>query len=523
MACLTIADDGHADRATRSCKRAATSQFDSSLEAALVDDEEAAAAARPRSSEPSGQTCKDARDARQAVRGAELPSKMMATTRRRESSTVGTAIAASLSCWRRRSGRRARSRPTMPCASRSPAGGRDLYKIAMPLPLGDKASATTAQTVLSNDLSLSRLLQGARPKAIVPRQPAGRAARDQSAGLAQRRRRGRGQGARDRLRQRREVRVPAVRGRPRATRRCLSKDYRGPMSQARQLVHQWSPTRWSSTTRARTASSPRRSRSRQGDGGKRRDIMVMDWDGDGAQRGHQGVAEHPADVVAVGRRRSRSPRSSTASPTCIVVPAGGGKPRVDVGAARAEHGRAPGRPTAARSRRRCRRTATARSTSCRRRTDHQAADQRSRHRHLADLVARRRAHRLRLRPPRQPADLGDVGRRLGAAQADAARELQPGAVVVPARRIRRRSRSPRATRRWRPTSSPSTPTPEQYTRVTEGHGSSVRPTLGAERARHRLRALERRSGCRRRTGAPSGRSIKRQREAPQWSPSLMKH
>ncbi|MCA1664172.1 MAG: hypothetical protein LC659_07880, partial [Myxococcales bacterium] len=35
------------------------------------------------------------------------------------------------------------------------SGGRDLYKMAVPLAIGDKASATTAQTVLSNDLALS--------------------------------------------------------------------------------------------------------------------------------------------------------------------------------------------------------------------------------------------------------------------------------------------------------------------------------------------------------------------------------
>src|SRR6476469_6724525 len=35
------------------------------------------------------------------------------------------------------------------------AGGRDLYKIAVPLPLGDRASAQTAADVVSNDLLMS--------------------------------------------------------------------------------------------------------------------------------------------------------------------------------------------------------------------------------------------------------------------------------------------------------------------------------------------------------------------------------
>ena len=35
------------------------------------------------------------------------------------------------------------------------SGGRDLYKMAIPMPLGDKTSGATAQTVLSNDLALS--------------------------------------------------------------------------------------------------------------------------------------------------------------------------------------------------------------------------------------------------------------------------------------------------------------------------------------------------------------------------------
>ena len=47
------------------------------------------------------------------------------------------------------------------------AGGRDLYKLAVPIPLGDKATAQTALEVMQNDLTLSGFFKVIDPKATL--------------------------------------------------------------------------------------------------------------------------------------------------------------------------------------------------------------------------------------------------------------------------------------------------------------------------------------------------------------------
>src|SRR5262245_45666980 len=47
------------------------------------------------------------------------------------------------------------------------AGGRDLYKMALPLAMGDRGIAQTAQDVLGNDLALSGFFKVVDPKAYL--------------------------------------------------------------------------------------------------------------------------------------------------------------------------------------------------------------------------------------------------------------------------------------------------------------------------------------------------------------------
>ncbi len=66
------------------------------------------------------------------------------------------------------------------------------------------------------------------------------------------------------------------------------------------------------------------------------------------------------------------------------------------------------------------------------RQDHQAAHQQPRHRDLTELVARRQAAGVRLRPRRRPADLRDERQRLQPAPGVVQRQLQHHAGVVAA-------------------------------------------------------------------------------------------
>ena len=207
------------------------------------------------------------------------------------------------------------------------AGGRDLYKLAIPLPLGDKGDAKSAQDVLSNDLALAGFFKVLDPAAFLANVEAEQLTIN-APDWRQRRRRGCHQGARHRLRQRGQVRVPAVRGGQGSDAGAVEGLSRPGLDGApagapvrrrgRALLHQ----------RGR-ASSPRRSRSRGDTGTRRRDIC----------RGRLGRLRR-ACRSRIARRtscRSWAPAGSeiaftqlrrAASPTSwSLPPSGGGKPQ----------------------------------------------------------------------------------------------------------------------------------------------------------------------------------------------------
>ena len=118
----------------------------------------------------------------------------------------------------------------------------------------------------------------------------------------------------------------------------LSKDYRGPMAQARQLVHQFA----NEVVKYYTGEDgffASKIAFAAGDRQARRDIIVMDWDGYGADGDHQARRRTSCHRGRRRAPRSRSPRSSAASPTCTWCRRRAGKPRPALGAARPQHGR----------------------------------------------------------------------------------------------------------------------------------------------------------------------------------------
>ena len=170
VACLTIVGVGDADQLQvhRNERQLAVRQL---ARRDAVDDQEAASAARSRSHRPTEEH-QIPGDARQAVRGAEPSCKMMTTDAKKRIVLVGgsalrdadRARGGAAPDARAVGGRRGALQDHLladaictrwPCRCRS----------------ATSATATTAQTVLSNDLALSRLLQGAR-SGVVPGQPA---------------------------------------------------------------------------------------------------------------------------------------------------------------------------------------------------------------------------------------------------------------------------------------------------------------------------------------------------------------
>ena len=250
-----------------------------------------------------------------------------------------------------------------------------------------------------------------------------------------------------------------------------------------------SPTRSSSTTRARTASSPRGSRSRRATAAS--GATSASWTGTATARTPSRTARRTSCPRGRRRaRRSRSPRSPTASPTCTSCRRRAGKPRLfsarpglNMGAALSPDGSKIAATLSQDGNAEIYLLSTS-GQVLKRLTNERG------HRHLADVVARRLAHRLRQRSPRHPADLDDERRRLGPAASSR------GAATTTRRRrgararIRRKSPSPRATRRW------------QLDIFT------INPDTGDTRASPRATApTSTRAG--RRTGAPSPTSVAR--------------
>ncbi len=203
------------------------------------------------------------------------------------------------------------------------AGGRDLYKIAIPLPIGDKNAAQTEQDVMSNDLALSGFFKVVDPKAYLANLAA--------EGLTINAQDWRNVGAEGVVKARAtpsggdikyEFRLYEV---GKGDQAVVSKDYRGSSSQARGLVHQFAAdvvkyfTGEDSFFASRVAFSA-------ATGTKRRDIFAMDWDGGGqvqvtnrSQNVLPGWSPSGGEIVFTSYLAGK--------PDLYVIGAGGGKQR----------------------------------------------------------------------------------------------------------------------------------------------------------------------------------------------------
>lgn len=204
------------------------------------------------------------------------------------------------------------------------SGGRDLYKMAVPLPLGDKANATTAQQVLSNDLALSGFFKVLDPASFLANLQAEQLVinppdwRNVGAeGVVKARATAYGSDVKF------EFRLFEV-GKGDAP--VLSKDYRGAMAQARQLVHQFANdvVKYYTGEDGFFASKI----TFAGDTGpKRRDIMVMDWDGYGVTA----ITNKSQNILPTWSPSGAEiafTSFSAGKPDLFVVPSSGGKPRL---------------------------------------------------------------------------------------------------------------------------------------------------------------------------------------------------
>jgi TolB protein len=204
------------------------------------------------------------------------------------------------------------------------ASGRDLYKIAVPLALGDKTSAQTITDVDANDLTLSGYFKVIDQKATLANLAAEQLTINPqdwknvgAEGVA-------------------KVRVTAFGGDLKLECRLyevakgdqpvLSKDYKGPAAQVRSLAHQWAAevvryyTGEDSFFNSRIAFTAPAGR-------MRRDLYVMDWDGQGTQA----LTSRSQNILP-----SWSPSGAelaftsytAGKPDLYAIPARGGKPRV---------------------------------------------------------------------------------------------------------------------------------------------------------------------------------------------------
>jgi TolB protein len=202
------------------------------------------------------------------------------------------------------------------------AGGRDLYKLAIPLPIGDHAAAQTASDVASNDLALSGYFKVLDSKAFLANLVA--------EGLSLNPQDWRNVGAEGVIKARAtpygnevkyEFRLFEV---TKGDQPVLAKDYRGPSSMARALVHQWAAEVVKYYTGEDSFFASRIAFSGSA-GPKRRDVFVMDWDGGGVHA----VTRSSQNILP-----SWSPSGSelaftsfmAGKPDLYVVPASGGRP-----------------------------------------------------------------------------------------------------------------------------------------------------------------------------------------------------
>ncbi len=397
------------------------------------------------------------------------------------------------------------------------SGGRDLYKIAIPLPLGDKANATTAQAVLSNDLALSGYFKVLDPSSFLANLDAEQLVinppdwRNVGAeGVIKARATAYGSDVKLEFRLFEVAKGDAP---------VLSKDYRGPMAQARQLVHQFA----NDVVKYYTGEDgffASKIAFGQGEGGKRRDIMVMDWDGYGATaitKASQNIlptwSPSGAEIAFTSFMNNK--------PDLFIVPSSGGKPRLLSGRSGLNMG-AAWSPDGSK---------------------------------IAATLSQDGNSEIYLLSPS-----GQILKRLtndrgidtsaswspdGARIAFVSdRHGNPQIWVMAADGSGQRKLTRRGNYNQEPSWSPRADTPqiafsardekmatdiftinpdtEAYTRVTEAHGSSVRPTWAPN---GRAIAFERASGIWVSTadGRTERQVYKGAALAPQWSPSLMKH
>jgi TolB protein len=204
------------------------------------------------------------------------------------------------------------------------SAGRDLYKLAIPLPLGDKTNAATAQVVLSNDLALSgffkvldpaSFLANLQAEQLVINPPDWRNIGAEGVVKA----RATAYGSDVKL----EFRLFEV---AKGNAAVLTKEYRGPMASARQLVHKFA----NDVVKYYTGEDGffESKITFAGDTGpKRRDVFVTDWDGFGAMP----ITKSSQNILPTWSPTGAEIAFTSfvdGKPDLFIVPSGGGKPRV---------------------------------------------------------------------------------------------------------------------------------------------------------------------------------------------------
>jgi TolB protein len=204
------------------------------------------------------------------------------------------------------------------------AGGKDLYKLAIPLPLGDKVNAKTSMDVLSNDLALSGYFRVLDPSSYL----ANLAAEQLTINPVDWRNVGaegviKGRATAYGSEVKFEFRLFEV---AKGDAPVLSKDYRGPMAQVRQLAHEFANdvVKYYTGEDGFFASKI----AFAGDtGSRRRDVFVADWDGAAVQA----LTSKSQNILP-----SWSPSGNEVTftsfingkPDLFAIAASGGKPRV---------------------------------------------------------------------------------------------------------------------------------------------------------------------------------------------------
>lgn len=203
------------------------------------------------------------------------------------------------------------------------SGGRDLYKMAVPLPLGDKSTATTAQEVVGNDLSLSGYFKVLDPASYL--------ANLEAEQLTISPQDWRNVGAEGVIKARATAYGSEVKYEfklfevAKGDQPVLQKEYRGPTSEARKLAHEFANeivkyyTGEDGFFLSQVAFA-------NDTGSRRRDVFVMDWDGYGVH-----ALTHSSQNILPTWSPSGAEVAFTSfangKPDLFLIPSGGGKPK----------------------------------------------------------------------------------------------------------------------------------------------------------------------------------------------------